>query len=414
MTEKLHVLTVSLAGTPIGNLTYLGQDRSLFTFQETYLENPNRPTLSLSFKDQFGQILSNFPPTQTKLLPFFANLLPEENLRHYLAERAHVHPERDFFLLWALGQDLPGAVTVENAENSLFPEESHRPPDLLKPSAPTTPQEAPALRFSLAGVQLKFSALAQATGGLTIPTSGAGGDWIVKLPSAHFPNVPENEFAMMSLAQKVGINVPEIALLPVSDIGNLPNLPLGKDNFGRHAFAIRRFDRSPTGAAIHMEDFAQIFGVYPQDKYRKGRIRNIANVLQLETSPDDVQEFIRRLVFNSLIGNADMHLKNWSLLYRDPQRPSLAPAYDFLSTIAFLPDDNAALKLSRSRAFRDVTEDELRHLCTKALLPTHQVLETARDTAEATRTLWHSEKNHLPLPTSHKTAIDAHMSKIPL
>ena len=54
-------------------------------------------------------------------------------------------------------------------------------------------------------------------------------------------------------------------------------------------------------------------------------------------------EFLRRFVFNALIGNADMHLKNWSLIYPDRRAAMLAPAYDFVSTIAYLPDDRLAL-----------------------------------------------------------------------
>ena len=59
---------------------------------------------------------------------------------------------------------------------------------------------------------MKFSAIMNATGGLTIPAKGVGGSWIVKLPSTKFDAVPENEFAMMNLAQMIGINVPEIML----------------------------------------------------------------------------------------------------------------------------------------------------------------------------------------------------------
>jgi serine/threonine-protein kinase HipA len=61
-----------------------------------------------------------------------------------------------------------------------------------------------ALRFSLAGVQLKFSAVMEASGGLTIPAGGMGGSWIVKLPSNRFASVPENEYTMLALARAVG------------------------------------------------------------------------------------------------------------------------------------------------------------------------------------------------------------------
>jgi serine/threonine-protein kinase HipA len=115
------------------------------------------------------------------------------------------------------------------------------------------------LRFSLAGVQLKFSAVMEASGGLTIPAEGMGGSWIVKLPFHRFPAVPENEFAMLGLARRVGIAVPENRLVPMSDIKGLPEearAPAGK------ALAVRHFDRLPGGESVHMEDFAAAT-VYP-------------------------------------------------------------------------------------------------------------------------------------------------------
>jgi hypothetical protein len=64
------------------------------------------------------------------------------------------------------------------------------------------------LRFSLAGVQLKFSAVMEASGGLTIPAHGVGGSWIVKMPSTQFATVPEVEFVMLELARAAGLDVP--------------------------------------------------------------------------------------------------------------------------------------------------------------------------------------------------------------
>ncbi|MBA4369385.1 MAG: hypothetical protein C0403_17305 [Desulfobacterium sp.] len=75
----------------------------------------------------------------------------------------------------------------------------------------------------MAGIQLKFSAVQEATGGLTIPAQGSGGSWIVKLPSTSFDAVPENEFAMMRLAGMIGMNVPEIRLIPIHNISGLPD-----------------------------------------------------------------------------------------------------------------------------------------------------------------------------------------------
>jgi serine/threonine-protein kinase HipA len=96
------VLEVLLYGEPVGTLTRVPSDRTLFAFNQGYIDNPARPTLSLSFKDALGGLITDLAPTQTRVPPFFANLLPEGGMRDYLAERAGVNPKREFFLLWVL------------------------------------------------------------------------------------------------------------------------------------------------------------------------------------------------------------------------------------------------------------------------------------------------------------------------
>jgi len=105
----ISVLDVLLYGEPIGTLTRVPGDRILFAFNDAYINDVNRPVLGLHFKDAFGNLITEFKTTQTKLLPFFSNVLPEGHMRIFLAERAKVKPEREFFLIQALGQDLPGA-----------------------------------------------------------------------------------------------------------------------------------------------------------------------------------------------------------------------------------------------------------------------------------------------------------------
>lgn len=403
MTNYVSTLNVLLYGNPIATITNVGNDRTLFAFMDSYINDESRPVLGLGFKDSLGGLLTNFKPTQTKLTPFFSNLLPEETMRRYLAERAGVNPAREFFLLWVLGQDLAGAITVEPADGEALPPNVHEGIDV------GAIIEAP-MRFSLAGVQLKFSAVQQASGGLTVPATGTGGSWIVKLPSSRFDAVPENEYSMMELARMLGMDVPETQLLPINQIANIPN---GIGKYGGSAFAIKRFDRA--GAqAIHIEDFAQVFGVYPQDKYKKASMRNIAQVIGIEGQYEDIAEFTRRLVFNTLIGNADMHLKNWSVIYKDKRTASIAPAYDFVSTISYIPDDSASLKVSRSKKFSDFTLDELSHLAAKAMLPEKLVLDTAKQTVAGFHEVWQKEKAHLPLTKSMIEAIETHLRSIPL
>lgn len=400
----VSVLDVRLYGRSIATLTHLQGDRTIFAFNKDYVEDQNRPTLSLSFKDDLGGLITDLKPTQRVVPPFFSNLLPEGHLRRYLAERAGVNQQREFFLLWMLGRDLPGALEIHPLEGEAIPDDATAGAQNERPNA---------LRFSLAGVQLKFSALlnGQKRGGLTIPAQGVGGSWILKLPSQQFAGVPENEFSMMSLARLLGINIPDIQLIELEAIDGMPP---GLGELTGPALAVRRFDRSPQGP-IHTEDFAQIFGVFPDDKYKAASYRNIARVIGIEAGDSGVSEFIRRLVFSALIGNGDMHLKNWSLIYPDQRAAALAPAYDLLSTIPYIPgEDTAALKYSRTKKMAELNTDELRHLAAKALLPEKLIIDAAKETVQTFRDLWPKEKSNLALTKPVMDAIDSHAATIPL
>ncbi len=401
--DNVAVLDVLLHDEPIGTLTNIGGDRTIFAFNDDYIDDPDRLTLGLGFKDEFGSLLTDFRPCQKRVMPFFSNLLPEGHLRTYLSEKAKINQEREFHLLWVLGHDLPGAVTMRPIDGEAWPpivddvgdDDRHDDSDVRDN----------AFRFSLAGVQIKFSAVLEASGGLTIPASGVGGSWIIKLPSRAFAGVPENEYSMMRLADLIGMNVPAIDLVDIKKIGNIPE---GIDGIGDKAFAIKRFDRLEDGTRVHTEDFAQIYGVYAQDKYNKANMRNIVQVIAAEGNDADIVEFIRRLTFSALIGNGDMHLKNWSLIYPDRRNVSLAPAYDFVSTIPYIRSDRFALNVSRSKAFSDFNEDELAHLAAKAALPVRLVLDAARETVDLFHQHWEAEKTNLPISTDVRNAIDAH------
>ena len=403
----VSVLDVLLYDEPIATLTRVGGDRTIFAFNDAYIADDKRSILGLGFRDQLGELLTEFKPVRTRVMPYFANLLPEGHMRTYLAERAGVNPNREFFLLWVLGADLPGAITIQPADGEAWPPDADDENDDDHPDH----DRENALRFSLAGVQLKFSAVNEAAGGLTIPAKGVGGSWIVKLPSREFEGVPENEYSMMTLARMIGIDVPAVELV---DLDAIKNLPEGIGSFKGQALTIQRFDRLSDGTRVHIEDFAQVFGVYPEDKYKKANYRNIAGVIGAEGRNADIAEFIRRLTFNMLIGNADMHLKNWSLIYPDRRRAALAPAYDFVSTVAYIPDEKAALNVSRTKRFDEFTADELSHLAAKARLPEKLVLATAHETVGRFREVWQAEKKNLPLPKDVVKAVEASVAKVPI
>ena len=110
------VLEVRLGDTVVGTLTNLPNDQNLFVFDPAYIADANRPVLSLSLYDAYRNLIMNVRPVTRRLPPFFSNLLPEGALREFIAERGEINAQREFFLLWLLGKDLPGAVTEGYAE----------------------------------------------------------------------------------------------------------------------------------------------------------------------------------------------------------------------------------------------------------------------------------------------------------
>ena len=159
-----------------------------------------------------------------------------------------------------------------------------------------------------------------------------------------------------------------------------------------------------------MEDFAQVFGVYPEGKYGKASYRNIAEVVSIETGETGISEFLRRFVFNALIGNGDMHLKNWSLIYPDRISAQLAPAYDFVSTLAYIPNDKLGLTFIDSKSFQSLTLEQFARFAAKAGLPEKLTLGTVRQTVADFRKAW-ADSDDLKLAAELRRAIDDHFDQ---
>jgi serine/threonine-protein kinase HipA len=167
MYETPATLQISLNERTVGTLVRLVDETIVFAFDPQYEADENRPILSLSFKGPMNTLVRGRAKTGTRLNPFFSNLLPEGHLREYLARKLGINSSREFYLLGGLGLDLPGAVTaIPLGDFSRGFGEA---------STSRNPEHMPTLRFSLAGVQLKFSAIAQTKGTFTIPADGSGG-----------------------------------------------------------------------------------------------------------------------------------------------------------------------------------------------------------------------------------------------
>ena len=400
MTDSLRVY---LHDVVVGEVIRLLNGKIVFTFDDRYVSDPNRATLSQSFIKEDGGVSNRGVVASSGLVPqFFSNLLPEGQLRTYLARIAEVPEHREFDLLELVGSDLPGAVLVQREGEMPSRSDSESFDE-------TTPSKT--LRFSLAGVQLKFSAIKRYSGGLTIPAHGVGGDWIVKLPSTYYEGVPKNEYSVMAMAGGIGIDIPEIRLMPMSEIEGLP--PEVTDLDESDALIIKRFDRV-LGRRIHIEDFAQAIQQRPVAKYNpQVNYTDLTRLVASACRYEDVIDFSRRLMFNNIVGNGDMHLKNWSFIYRDGRTAELSPAYDFLCTTRYIPQDQIGLKMGSTKKWTALTLDDFAAVAEGAGVNKQEFVDAAVDTVKKFHTLWREFTQTLPIDNELKIAIERQMTVCP-
>lgn len=398
----VRTLSVLLGDLPVGRLTLSASDGSDFRLLESYKRAYPRPVLGQAFLDDLDQSWS----TRARVPPWFSNLLPEGPLRELIVKQAGVPATREFFLLRHLGEDLPGGVRIvpDSAEVEL-------PDDKDELAEHAGGGAADAWHFSLAGVQLKFSAR-RSERGLTIPATGRGGDWIVKLPDARFRHVPQTEYATMRWAEASGIAIPEMALVPIADMTGLPS------SYGDFveplALAIRRFDRPTPDTRVHMEDFAQILSLYPEEKYKKYNYETLAKLIAALGVESDLSEYVRRLVFMVASGNGDMHHKNWSLIYLDGLNPSLSPAYDLVSTIQYHPNDTLALNLGGSKRWEDVTEETFRGMARRVGVEDSLMAFWVDQARTAILDAWQNNRSNFGYDVSARENIERHFARVPL
>jgi serine/threonine-protein kinase HipA len=398
--ETAPSLQVLLHDKAVGTLTLNRNDGCEFRLLESYKHAYPRPVLGQQFLDDLEQVHTS----RTRVPPWFSNLLPEGPLRDLVAKQAGVLPGRELFLLRHLGEDLPGAVRIV-ADEALTEADADQG---FQPDG----QEAPgAWHFSLAGVQLKFSAR-RGERGLTIPVSGLGGDWIVKLPDARYPKVPENEHATMLWAKASGIRIPELELVDVADVSGLPATLAAFPE--RLALAIRRFDRPAPDRRIHIEDFAQILGLYPEEKYQKYNYETLANLIFQLTSEAGLNEFIRQFVFIIVSGNGDAHHKNWSLLYPDGIKAELSPAYDLVSTIQYMPDDSLALNFAKSKRWENIDMDAFRRMARKIGEPEERMAARVQAAVASILDAWHESSGDFGYAAEARGILEKHFGRIPL
>ncbi|KQY00467.1 phosphatidylinositol kinase [Rhizobium sp. Root73] len=349
----------------VGTLSRDSTGASAFFVDEAYFRDDQRPIVSLSWYvpgdeeatrrrlagrgDKIG--LNGYLP------PWFSGLLPEGALRDLVMSEMGPGDHDQFDLLIRLGADLPGAiiVTPETAVPS-----SVGPIEVQSIRGVAAPLPEGAVKFSLAGVQLKFSAIADGDR-LTAPGRAGEGRCILKVPTKQYPGLPEAEYAAMTVSKMLGIDTANCRLTSTKNIYGIDERLLSE---GENALVVDRFDRPGAEQRIHMEDGAQIVGAVGERKYTMATYETMLNMIK-RFSTDwraDVLEGFRRMVADVLIGNGDNHLKNWSFIFPAPGVVRLSPAYDIVPTVLFAPGDRLALKMAGTYDFSKVSLHRFRRI----------------------------------------------------
>jgi serine/threonine-protein kinase HipA len=338
----------------VGTLSLDENGDLTFSYAAEWLDDPARPAISASLPRQAE------PFNRRRTRPFFAGLLPEESQRAAVARVLGVSEANDFRLLERLGGDVAGALT-------LWPT-GRRPPEPGPGEA--TPLDEPALaaviadlprrplmagregiRLSLAGAQAKLPVVIQ-DGRIALPAPGQPTTHILKPPMSGYPDSVINEAFGMRLAARLGLRV---APVEIGLAEGLPYLRVERND--------RTWDHAGRIERIHQEDFSQALGYGPEQKYASDGgpgFRDCYELVRAVCTPPApaVLGLTDAAIFNVLLGNADAHSKNFSLLYDAAGRVTLAPLYDLLCTAAW-PQvaANLAMRIARRSRLEDFKAD---------------------------------------------------------
>ena len=208
-------------------------------------------------------------------------------------------------------------------------------------------REIVAASTTVTGVQAKLSldiSRGKAGEAQRFTIVGLWGKYILKPQTDRFANLPENEDLTMHMAEATGIKTVPHSLIRFAD--------------GELCYITRRIDRTRQGGKIAMEDMCQLSERLTEDKY-KGSYERIAKLIRQHSAAPllDVVNFWEVVVFSWLTGNADMHLKNFSL-YRPADNYMLTPAYDLLSTVLAMPEDDEELALTLNGKKKRIRRDD--------------------------------------------------------
>jgi len=345
------LLKVYLNEDHVGNLWL---ESKTYCFQYVNL-NTQPVSLSLPVREE--------PYLADEAQPYFANLLPEGDTRNLIEAKLGVPRGDDFALLRMIGGDCAGAITLFLEEQTPFLDASYN--ELSNESLITLIKELPKnplgvgrsekIRLSLPGAQNKTT-LYRKDGVYYEPENGAPSSHILKIPITQHNGIVDtvhNETFVMMLAKEVGLNVPDVEMVM---IGEIP------------VFVIERYDRfiddEMKFKRVLQEDFCQLFGFDPCVKYQRQGGPSLERCVEKirEHSVDitaDLDQFLKWVAFNVVIGNADAHAKNLSMKW-SKAGIRLAPFYDILSTSVYgdSHDKDFAMSIGRQFHTEKLTKDD--------------------------------------------------------
>ncbi len=323
-----------------------------FQYDSAYISNAASAPIS------FSMPLRAEPFDNQITAAFFENLLPPDIVRKRLGKILHLSRHNVFGFLKALGGDCAGAIALYPPDASQTNEVTETP-ELRELSLDETVQiltELPkrplnmgrenGFRISGTGAQDKLIACVQ-DGKVFLPLYGAPSTHIIKPPIPEYPGSVFNELFCMRLAQMTGLQTPQCEILTFADVPY---------------YCVTRYDRhSENGKTfrLHQEDFCQLLSVDPEKKYEMEGGPSIPVcfklIREMRLGASGQLDFIRRIIFNYLIGNGDAHAKNTSVLYHG-KTGVLAPVYDLLSTEIYpMLSHESAMAIGKDCEFSQIT-----------------------------------------------------------
>lgn len=231
-------------------------------------------------------------------------------------------------------------------------------------------------QVTITGVQPKLSVdLKKEKGGeKRFTIVGLWGGYILKPQTEQYVNLPENEDLTMHLARLAKINTVPHSLIRFKD--------------GSLAYITKRIDRDKKGNKIPMEDMCQLTEKLTEQKYKGSHEQIAKKIVEFSAYPVlDLINYVEVLLFCYLTGNADMHLKNFSL-YKKIKETTLTPAYDLLSTKLVIPEDTEELALTLNGKKRKLKRSDFDNLL-KTMKVEDKVIENTYNKFRKVLPLWY-------------------------